>query len=146
MIQFLLLWFLQQSFLLREQLCFQPPTWRTKSLYLWPQEIGWPSFTHRQTIHYSSPSATRRATVEVASTTPCSMMKVNRRWLHGVIALKMEIFVTTVVNPQILQTFGVLFLAGLEFLCSSCSGQMGDLTSWSWEFFSGEETTWSWSW
>jgi len=29
---------------------FQPPTWRTRSPYLYPLEAGWPSYTPRQRV------------------------------------------------------------------------------------------------
>jgi hypothetical protein len=47
------------------QPCAQPPTRRTRSLYLCPPVTGWPSYTPRHRIPISSPSTTRRAPVEV---------------------------------------------------------------------------------
>jgi hypothetical protein len=41
------------------------PTWRAKSLYLYPPGIGWPSYTPRHWVPFSSSSTIRRATVEV---------------------------------------------------------------------------------
>jgi hypothetical protein len=41
-----------------------PPTWRTRSPYLYPSETGWPGYTPRHWVPFSSPP-TRRATVEV---------------------------------------------------------------------------------
>jgi hypothetical protein len=46
--------------------CVQPPTWRTRSLYLCSLVTGWPSYTPRHRVPFSSPSTTRRATVEVS--------------------------------------------------------------------------------
>jgi hypothetical protein len=42
-----------------------PPTWRARSPYLYPPGIGWPSFTPRYWVPFSSPPTTRRDTVEV---------------------------------------------------------------------------------
>jgi hypothetical protein len=42
-----------------------PPTWRARSPYLCPPETGWPSYTLRHWVPFSSPRRTRRATVEV---------------------------------------------------------------------------------
>jgi hypothetical protein len=41
------------------QPCIQPPTWRTRSLYLCPPETGWPSYTPRPWVPFSSPSMTQ---------------------------------------------------------------------------------------
>jgi hypothetical protein len=41
------------------------PTWRARSLYLYPPETGWPSYTPRHWVPFSSPPTTCRATVEV---------------------------------------------------------------------------------
>jgi hypothetical protein len=41
------------------------PTCTTRSLYLYPLWTGWPSYTPRHCVPFPSPSATRRATVEV---------------------------------------------------------------------------------
>jgi hypothetical protein len=42
-----------------------PPTWKTRSPYLYPPGAGWPSYTTRHWIPFPSPLATRRATVEL---------------------------------------------------------------------------------
>jgi hypothetical protein len=42
-----------------------PPTWRTRSQYLYPPGTGLPSYTPRHWVPFSSPPTTRRATVEV---------------------------------------------------------------------------------
>jgi hypothetical protein len=42
-----------------------PPTWRTRSAYLYPTGTGWPSYTPRHWVPFPSPFSTRRATVEV---------------------------------------------------------------------------------
>jgi hypothetical protein len=42
-----------------------PPTWRAVSPYLYPPGTGWPSYTPRHWVTFSSPLTTRRATVEV---------------------------------------------------------------------------------
>jgi hypothetical protein len=39
-----------------------------RSLYLYPPGIGWPSYTPRHWVPFSSPSTNRRATVEVFET------------------------------------------------------------------------------
>jgi hypothetical protein len=51
------------------QSCVQPPTGTIKSLYSCPPVTGWPSYTPRHWVPFSSPSTTRRATVEVLHTT-----------------------------------------------------------------------------
>jgi hypothetical protein len=40
-----------------------PPTWRARSPYLYPPGAGWPSYTPRYWVPFSSPPTTRRATV-----------------------------------------------------------------------------------
>jgi hypothetical protein len=42
-----------------------PPTWGTRSLYLYPPGVGWPGYTSRHWVPFSSSPTTRRATVEV---------------------------------------------------------------------------------
>jgi hypothetical protein len=42
-----------------------PPTWRTRSLYLFPPVTGRTSYTPRHQVPFSSPSTTRRAKVGV---------------------------------------------------------------------------------
>jgi hypothetical protein len=42
-----------------------PPTWRSKSPYLYPPGTGWPSYNHRHWVSFSSPPTTRRARMEV---------------------------------------------------------------------------------
>jgi hypothetical protein len=37
---------------LGRQLCVQPPTWRTRSLYLCPPVTGWPSYTPEQWVPF----------------------------------------------------------------------------------------------
>jgi hypothetical protein len=41
------------------------PTWSARSPYLYPPGTGWPSYTPRHWVPFSSPPTTRRATVEV---------------------------------------------------------------------------------
>jgi hypothetical protein len=43
----------------------RPPNWRARSPYLYPRGTGWPSYTPRHWVPFSSPPTTRRATVEV---------------------------------------------------------------------------------
>jgi hypothetical protein len=43
------------------------PTWRARSPYLYPLGTGWPGYTPRHWVLISSPTTTRRATLEVAS-------------------------------------------------------------------------------
>jgi hypothetical protein len=47
------------------QPCIQPPTWRTRSLYLCLPVTGWPSYTPRHRVPFSLSFMTSRATVEV---------------------------------------------------------------------------------
>jgi hypothetical protein len=42
-----------------------PPTWRARSPYLYHPGTGWPSYTPRYWVPFSSPPTTRRAMVEV---------------------------------------------------------------------------------
>jgi hypothetical protein len=42
-----------------------PPTWRARYQYLYPPGTGWPSYTPRHWVPFSSPPTTRRDTVEV---------------------------------------------------------------------------------
>jgi hypothetical protein len=42
-----------------------PPTWRARSSYLNPPGNGWPSYTPRHWVTFSSSPTTRRTTVEV---------------------------------------------------------------------------------
>jgi hypothetical protein len=42
-----------------------PPTWWARSPYLYPPETGWPGYTQRHWVPFSSTPTTRRATVEV---------------------------------------------------------------------------------
>jgi hypothetical protein len=37
-----------------------PPTWKTRSLYLYPPRTGWPSYTPGHCVPFLSPLATRR--------------------------------------------------------------------------------------
>jgi hypothetical protein len=41
------------------------PNLEGRSQYLYPPGTGWPSYTHRLWVSFSSPPTTRRATVEV---------------------------------------------------------------------------------
>jgi hypothetical protein len=42
-----------------------PPTWKARSLYIYPPGTRWPSYTPRHWVPFSSPPTTRRVTVEV---------------------------------------------------------------------------------
>jgi hypothetical protein len=42
-----------------------PPNWRARFPYLYALGTGWPSYTSRQWVPFSSPPTTRRATVEL---------------------------------------------------------------------------------
>jgi hypothetical protein len=56
-----------------------PPTWRARSPYLYPPGTGWPSYTTRHRVPFSSPPTTRRATVEIfqpASTRDCPLTRL----------------------------------------------------------------------
>jgi hypothetical protein len=45
-------------------------TWRARPPYLYPPGTGWPSYTARHWVPFSSPPTTRRATVEVFEPLP----------------------------------------------------------------------------
>jgi hypothetical protein len=51
-----------------------PPAWRVRSPYLYPPRKGWPGYTPRHWVPFSSPPTTRRATMEVFE--PASTLKV----------------------------------------------------------------------
>jgi hypothetical protein len=56
-----------------------PPIWRVRAPNLYPPGTGWPGYTPRHWVPFSSPPRTRRATVEVfdpASTRECSTIVV----------------------------------------------------------------------
>jgi hypothetical protein len=42
-----------------------PPNWRARSPFLCPPRTGWPSYTPRHWVPFSSPPTTRKATVGV---------------------------------------------------------------------------------
>jgi hypothetical protein len=42
-----------------------PPTWRARSPYLYPPTTGWPNYTPRHWVPFSSPPISRRTTAEV---------------------------------------------------------------------------------
>jgi hypothetical protein len=42
-----------------------PPTWRSRSPNFYPPGTGWPSYTPRHWVLFSSPPTTRRAAVEL---------------------------------------------------------------------------------
>jgi hypothetical protein len=48
-----------------------PPSWRVRSPYLYAPGTGWPGYTPRHLVPFSSPPTTRRATVEVFEPTSC---------------------------------------------------------------------------
>jgi hypothetical protein len=56
-----------------------PPTWRAKSSYLYPPGTGWPSYTPRHWVLFSSPPMTLRAVVEVFE--PTSTQGNERVWV-----------------------------------------------------------------
>jgi hypothetical protein len=41
------------------------PTWKSRSLYLYPPGRGWPSHTHRHWVPFLSPLTTRRAMMDI---------------------------------------------------------------------------------
>jgi hypothetical protein len=55
------------------------PTWRARSPYLYPPGTGWLSYTPRHWVLFSSPPATRRATVEVfdLASTPLRIVQIS---------------------------------------------------------------------
>jgi hypothetical protein len=46
-----------------------PPTWRARSPFLYSSGAGWPGYTARYWVPFSSPPTTRRATVDVFNPT-----------------------------------------------------------------------------
>jgi hypothetical protein len=57
-----------------------PPTWRARFPYLYPTGTGWPGYTPRHWVPFSSPPTTRRATVQVsdhASTQYINHLKIS---------------------------------------------------------------------
>jgi hypothetical protein len=67
-----------------------PPAWRARPLYLDLPGIGWPSYTPRHLVPFSSSSTTRRATVEIFESA----------FTWGLTAI--HVFITTAI--QILET------------------------------------------
>jgi hypothetical protein len=51
-------------------------TWELRSPYLCPPATGWPSYTPRKWVPFSSPLTTRRTTVEVFETTSTQELKL----------------------------------------------------------------------
>jgi hypothetical protein len=47
-----------------------PPTWRARTMYLYPPRTGRPGYTPRHWVCFSSPPTTRRATAEVFEPPP----------------------------------------------------------------------------
>jgi hypothetical protein len=64
-----------------------PPTWTVRTPYLCPPGTGWPSYTPRHRVPFSSPPTTRRATVEV--------FKPISTWGWTLIKVKVEVKVTS---------------------------------------------------
>jgi hypothetical protein len=56
------------------------PTWRARSPYLYPPRTGWPCYTPRHWVPFSSPPTTCRATVEVLD--PASTLGYES-WLYS---------------------------------------------------------------
>jgi hypothetical protein len=81
--------------------CFKfetPQTWRARSSYLYLPGTGWPSYTPRIRVPFSSPLATRRTTVEVfdsASTREIACLPYNPI-LHG--PSRKHLFQSTPIN------------------------------------------------
>jgi hypothetical protein len=55
------------------------PTWKARSPYLHFPRTGWPSYTPRLWVPFSSPATTRRATVEVFD--PASTRVLSGSWV-----------------------------------------------------------------
>jgi hypothetical protein len=60
-----------------------PPTSRTRSPYLYPTGTGWPGYTPRHWVSFSSPPTTRRATVEVFD--PASTRDIDFWFMTGLL-------------------------------------------------------------
>jgi hypothetical protein len=58
-----------------------PPTWRTRSLYLYPPGIGWPSYTPWHWVHCSSPPTPRRVNGEGVRAQSQSESELLYNWL-----------------------------------------------------------------
>jgi hypothetical protein len=56
-----------------------PPTWRARPPYLYPPGTGWPSYTPRHWVPFSSPPTTRRAAVAVFE--PASTLAASPRYI-----------------------------------------------------------------
>jgi hypothetical protein len=78
------------------QPCIQPPTRRTRSLYLCPTVTGWLSYTPSHWVPFSSSSMTCRATVEVFS----SAFTQDEKWYRlGKCVPGLELKVKTCIYP-----------------------------------------------
>jgi hypothetical protein len=109
-----------QSFLGPSPACLRfktLPTRRTRSPYLYPPGTGWPSYNPLHWVPFSSPSATRRAMVEVSTPPPhgvantfCNTYDIHSTIrLHGVVLNSLSTWTTlpifiTVWSPKIFQS------------------------------------------
>jgi hypothetical protein len=60
------------------------PTWRVRSTHWYPPGTGWPGYTPRHWVPFSSLSTTRRVTVEVLTPPPQEILKIQfLSWGHN---------------------------------------------------------------
>jgi hypothetical protein len=59
-----------------------PPTWRTRSPYLYSPGTGWPSYTPRHWVPFSSPPMPCRAMVEVFEPASTPVLLAVNGWMH----------------------------------------------------------------
>jgi hypothetical protein len=74
------------------------PTWRDMSPYLYPPGTGWPSYTPRHWVPFSSPPTTRRATVEVFEPA-CSLYSLGADQTENTAFNSSSIFVGFFTDP-----------------------------------------------
>jgi hypothetical protein len=73
-------------------LTFQtPPIWRARSPYLYPPGTGWPGYTPRHWVPFTSLPTTRRVTVEVFDTASTRVAKHERTQVKVKVSLRLTI-------------------------------------------------------
>jgi hypothetical protein len=91
-----------------------PPTWRARSQYLYHPGTGWPGYTHRHWVPFSSPLTTRSPALEVFDPASTRDDRPHSSWfsLHR---LSIERIENTVSN-----NFSVSCSFGTAEMCLSC--------------------------
>jgi hypothetical protein len=94
-----------------------PPTWRTRSPYLYPPGTVWPGYTPRHWVPISSPPTTRRASVEIFDTWKLRNLpfvtsrRTEYRSPSGIVHLLLHLFVVMATCLSELSASGLLRLS-----------------------------------